>query len=211
MIDKHQKMIESFRKRYAHGLDTWSTYSYLKECIRVFLDKYDSGQPRHFFEVGIGSGISSEQILEKGHYLTGIDVAENKNWRVLREKWGAQFDAAKEDIISYRASRTYDVVVDNGCFHHLEPELYGQALANIIALMHPESLFLLAVFREDNAEAAEGHVEMIDAGMRRCKFFTQAEITRLLRQHQLVVADTLLVPRNFNNAQVMVCICKSVH
>ncbi len=201
-------MIDSFRKRYAFGLDTWSNYSYLRECIRVFLEKYENYGIKKVFEVGIGSAISSEQILEKGYALTGIDVVENKNWQTLKEKWNGQFSASVGDIISYRSDEKYDLVIDNGCFHHLEPDLYEATLKNIAQLLTADGLFFLAVFKEANSEAAEGHVEMIDAGARRCKFFTEPEIEALLAANGFTQVDTLLVPRNFSNAEVLVCVAK---
>jgi len=210
MNEKHEKMIESFKKRYTYGLDSWTKQSYLKDCITVFLEKYSD---RHFpevFEVGIGSGISSEQILERDSHLTGIDVAQNDNWPQLKEKWGNKFNAYEADIINYTTDLRYDLIIDNGCFHHLEPSLYEITLHNVYQLMHVNSIYFLAVFKETDPDVIEGHTELIDAGTRRCKFFTSDEITALLENHSFRVSDQILVPRNFGDTEVIVCVCEKI-
>lgn len=206
--EQHQKMILSFKKRYAHGLDTWSNYGYLKETIRVFLDKYQHGGLQTFFEVGIGSCISSEQILENGYRLTGIDVVENKHWSAIKEKWRDQFTATVGDIINISTVDHYDVVLDNGCFHHLEEALYEPALQNMQHLMAPDGILFLSVFKEKDSAAVKGHVELIDGGARRCKFFTADELSELLTNNGFIVEDVFYVSRNFNNEEVMTYICR---
>jgi len=56
-LKSHQQMIESYQKRYASGLDTWSNMGYLKNCVKVFFSKYVSFSGSEVFEIGIGAGV----------------------------------------------------------------------------------------------------------------------------------------------------------
>jgi len=207
-IQKHEEMMETYRKRYAYDLDSWSNYDYLKDCIKRFFTKFVDPEDRSVFEVGVGSGISSEFILKSDFQLTGIDVIEHKNWPTLKVTYGEQFQPFVGDILKVTNDSKYDIILDNGCFHHFQPEVYTATFDSVKSLMKDEGKFFLAVFEEPDSTKDEGQVSYLDGGKRRCKFFTEAEIEALLNKNGFVLEDTDRVSRSFDNVQTLLCICK---
>lgn len=209
-LEKHELMKEVYTKRYLHDMDSWSNYDYLKDCVNLFFTKYASVlSQKSVFEIGIGSGISSEFILKNGFKLTGIDVVEHKNWKKLKEFYGESFRPMVEDILLFNPQKeNYDIVLDNGCFHHFEPELYLRTFNKVQDLLVDNGYFYLAVFEEPKEDLVQGHIEYLDGGKRRCKFFTETEISNLLSANNFELLATERVTRNFDNVKTLLCIAK---
>ena len=206
--DKHQEVIETYKKRYSAGLDTWSNMDYLKDCIQIFFTEYTSLPAKHVFEIGIGTGFSSETILKLGHYLTGIDVIENDNWPNFTNTYGELFHGFVGDFAEYSVDAKFDIVLDNGCFHHFEPSYYSLTLNKVNDILKSKGMFFIAVFKEDDPNLEEGHVEYIDGGKRRCKYFTIEEIRVLLNEHGFTLIDTQEVLRSYDNLKTLLCIAE---
>ncbi|AXG70228.1 MbtH-like protein [Kordia sp. SMS9] len=206
--DKHLEAIDTYKKRYSAGLDTWSGMDYLKKGIQIFFNDYTSLPSKDVFEIGIGTGRSSETVLELGHSLTGIDVIENDNWSILKEKYGEKFHAFVGDFTEYTRSKKYDIVLDNGCLHHFEPEYYEITFHQIHHLLKSKGWFYLAVFKEDDTSVEEGRVEYIDGGKRRCKYFTKKEIAALFDHYGFTLKDTQEVSRSYDSLMTMLCIAQ---
>lgn len=209
-LNKHELMKESYVKRYLHNLDTWSNYDYLKDCVNLLFTKYASVMyQKSVFEIGIGSGISSEFILKNGFMLTGIDIVEHKNWRNLKVQYGERFRSLVGDIFLFdMQNEKFDIVMDNGCFHHFETELYLPALNKVQDLLIDNGYFFLTVFEEPNEELVQGHVEYLDGGKRRCKFFKEQEISDLLNVNNFDLLMTERITRHFDDVKTLVCIAK---
>lgn len=210
--EKHLQMIDTYKRRYEFGLDSWSKLPYLKDCVDYFFTKFASpSTQKKVFEIGIGTGISSEPILEKGFSLTGIDVVYNKNWEKLKDLYPSQFKATVDDIIVYNITEKYDIVMDNGCFHHFEPDLYTPTLNKVKDLLVKNGDFFLTVFEETNLELDKGRVTYLDAGKRRCKFFTIPEIKNLLEKNDFKLKNFERIKRDFDGIKILLCVATKLN
>ncbi|MEO1517497.1 MAG: MbtH family NRPS accessory protein [Bacteroidota bacterium] len=206
---KHAEMIDAYRRRYQAGLDSWSHLGYLKDCVQLFFDKYaDPEHQKTVFEIGVGTGISSEPILQAGYQLSGIDVIANDHWEQLRQRHGDNFQSFVGDILTFEPTHRHDIVMDNGCFHHFEEALYPAALGKVKELLAEDGRYFLAVFEEQDASLAVGKSYYLDGGKRRCKFFTPPEIKKVLQDNGFELEATDRVSREMDAVSTLLCIAK---
>jgi SAM-dependent methyltransferase len=206
--DYHQRMIDVFKKRYQAGLDTWTGADELVRNIHCILDHWPFEGSGEVFEVGVGSVDASQEILERGHKLTGIDVLEHKRWPQQQRRWQEKLTFMVGDFLSANIDHKYDLVLDNGLLHHLDEHTYLNFLHKVFSIVKPGGHFAVSVFYESDASLSSGHVEMVDGGKRRCKYFTEAEIRVLLENCAFSVESVSRVPREFNDQQTLVVICR---
>jgi len=207
--EKHKTMIDVYQKRYQFGLDNTATkFKHTKKCVDIFFSDYVTAENRDVFELGLGSGKASEVILTKGHRLTGIDVIEIQNWKSLKDKYGDRFKTIVGDFVTYPSDKKYDIVFDNGCLHHFEPDYYTVTLNKIHSILKNDGHFFLTLFKEPNELLKEGHVAFLDSGKRRCKFFVLSEIEQLLNEHNFVLEKSKIVSREVNKVQSLLCVIR---
>ncbi|MGW6055410.1 class I SAM-dependent DNA methyltransferase [Streptomyces sp. NPDC055189] len=119
------------------------------------------GTRRHLLELGVGTGLACERILDLGPAdlsVTGIDHTEGMLARA-RERLGDRARLFGQDILDLHLPRTFDVAYSVGgvwCIiqdedgprlgsHLMDEEDNAAALDKLAAVLRPGALFLLSV------------------------------------------------------------------
>ena len=90
-------------------------------------------------DVGGGCSLDSIFYASNGIDTTVVDFSSNalEKLKLMADFYGVKIDCMNHSILSMpeQYNRAFDVVTDNGCFHHIEPEdraNYAKAVANLL-------------------------------------------------------------------------------
>ena len=138
-------------------------------------------------DIGCGEGANVRMAARKDLYAVGLD---REPFAIQSAKAGA-FDENLDSDTSFLVSdalrlpfsdHSFDIVLDHGCFHHLEKSHQEQYMENITSILKPRGYFILEVFSRKH----KGYGVMpqsgwhIKGGVYR-RFFSQEDIQELLR------------------------------
>jgi SAM-dependent methyltransferase len=119
---------------------------------RVFIDLEDAGAVRgSVLDVGCGTGENALHLAERGHDVWGIDVSTVAIERAMVKSHARRLpvvflvaDAFEPEAVG----RTFDTLIDCGCFHTLSDEERTRYVASMWALGAPGSRLHVMCFSE---------------------------------------------------------------
>jgi len=134
-------------------------------------------------DLGTGPGTQAIALAERGFQVVATDLSETavQKGRELAKAKGADVSFQQDDILSSHLDRSFDFILDRGCFHVLPPERRAEYVQTVANLLKPDCHLLLKTF---------SHLETREAGPYR---FTAEEIRDLFsdRFHLLSVDQTV--------------------
>jgi SAM-dependent methyltransferase len=117
--------------------------------------------PGRALDLGCGSGTSSLALARAGWKVTGVDFAPQAI-RIARRKAkaaGLNLDLRIGEVARLHGdllSASFDLVLDIGCFHALEPDQKQDYLAALPRLLAPGGTWLLYGFPSSSGTAGVG-------------------------------------------------------
>ena len=94
--------------------DHWRLYWMQQKLIRSYLNGKD-----HVFEVGIGTGFSSNYLRSKGYNVTTLDIDANKKPDIVG------------NIVDYEFSRCYEHILGFEVFEHIPYDKFLEILPRL--------------------------------------------------------------------------------
>jgi predicted TPR repeat methyltransferase len=137
-IDHYEKMAE-------HYDETVATAGYhLPTDVYDWLKPYITEDMKTVLDLGIGTGLSSEQFQKHGFIITGVDGSETMLEQCRAKKIGTRLiQADLGDGTIPVTGETFDIILCIGMFEFvLEPNTF---LKNVSALAAPNALFVLVI------------------------------------------------------------------
>ena len=140
-------------------------------------------------DIGVGSGFFEAEALRAGHEVWGIDPSEET---IIKLK--GRFPAIASNLFAGRAEALpfedsfFDVVVASEVLEHLDEEIGGLALTQIVRVLKPGGLFIGTVpARED---LLKSRVVCPDCGKQfhrwgHARSFAPSDISEMLHRHHL--------------------------
>ncbi len=180
-----------FEDRYASARDFWSREQAMDLASELLLKSLTGEQ--HILDIGAGNGRDVIKFLQAGHRVTGVDLVANTTWPNLQQQWGDRVRWVAAPFPDAPLRGPFQVIHDNGCFHHQHPDCYGRYLGRIKELLTPDGLVYLNVFAPEPSEA-RGALHQLEDG-RLSRVFTPEEISALLHRHGFQVTRTRLIER----------------
>ncbi len=110
-------------------------------------------QPCTTIDLGCGTGNEALFLAQQGFSVTGIDIAElaiQEAWQ-RAEKAGATCTFTVGNVLDIPLDTKYDLAIDRGCFHFLDPEEQIRYVQNLHQLLNPGGLVFLVVSSEHDA------------------------------------------------------------
>lgn len=99
-------------------------------------------------DLGTGPGTQAIALAERGFQVVATDLSETAIQQAAekaREK-GLEISFRQDDILNSHLDRSFDLILDRGCFHVLPPERRGEYVQTVANLLKPKRCLLLKCF-----------------------------------------------------------------
>lgn len=194
----------AYAERYASGRDTWSTEEALRAIVPTALAWLAAVPPGSALDLGAGRGQDAALLLARGWSVLGVDLVLVPEWDHLTAAFPGRARFWQGAEHSVPVEPRYDLIVDNGCFHHQPVPDQPGYLARAASRLTPAGLLLLTVF---GAEDEAGEVVVTGDG-RSSRFFTHDELRQILTQAGLAAEWSWTVPRAQPSAHYLVVLAR---
>lgn len=189
-----------FQERYANARDLWSREQAMDIASELLLKSLTG--VRHSLDIGAGNGRDVVKFLQAGHRVTGVDLVANPTWPNLQQQWGERVSWVVAPFPDAPLRGPFEVIHDNGCFHHQHPDSYGLYLSRTKELLTQDGLLYLNVFAPDRGESRGALHQLADG--RLSQVFTPEEISALLHRHGFRVTRTRMIERQLEGRYLAV-------
>jgi len=183
---------QSFEHWYASGRDAWSTEQAMRTMIAPIL-KARSASKLRILDIGTGRGADAAKLAQAGHIVTAIDLCRLPEWDAIEAKAVRRVTFIQQDFLEWKGAGPFDVVVDNGCFHHQHADNVEIYLGRIKVLLAPEGIFSLSVFHD---AINDNDFEIILSDQRLVRIYAKSTLTQLLARNGLAVTQLDLCERS---------------
>lgn len=195
--DYHGRLKGAYERRYAEGSDVWTDEAAMAE-VGILFSRWIGKPSKRVLDVGAGRGRDALLYASLGHDVTAVElVAQPPNIPSSRT---ARLTFIQDDIRNFAHSDGFDVICDNGFYHHELPSAQKDYLSKINSLMRtPTSFFCLSVFASTDGNGSL--MNMPDGRMRRNYAFD--ELSAELRAASFSVGDFKYLDRRYDGLRYL--------
>lgn len=183
-----QQLKDSFYESYVNGLDLWSLDNGLTDVAFMLAKHLNDSSSHSILDIGTGTGRHCEIFASKGMNFTGIDLYSSENWVDFKVKYEELVRFEHSSFQDWEIDDKYTAVLDNGCFHHQEPDEYLLYLKKIYQMLQPSGVLMLGLYTP-NDENEESRLNRMKSGKLR-QFFNVNHISQLLVEAKFSVTLT---------------------
>ena len=115
--------------------------------------------PGSALDLGCGTGTNVIYLAQHGWKATGVDFVGRaiRQARQKARRAGVDVKLIKEDVTRLRGiSGPFELILDIGCFHGLQPARRPTYIKNICRLLHPQGTYLLYAFTRSGEDRGAG-------------------------------------------------------
>ena len=180
-IEQYQQVLEkAFSKHYYEGSDVWSNDVEMR-CFPALIQgvlKLDSDST--VLDIGCGAGADIEYFAGIFKMAMGIDIYYHNNWNHIHLAYpNARFFNHSFD--SFETDIQFDIILDNGCFHHQHPDQRIPYLQKISSLLNQQGCYALSTFKNETKS------EFLDGNGLLHKYFKNEELHNIIADAGLIV------------------------
>jgi 2-polyprenyl-3-methyl-5-hydroxy-6-metoxy-1,4-benzoquinol methylase len=133
-----------------NSADQASQLSWHREEIPIFLEKIAAllDGKGNALDIGCGTGIFAVFMAQKGLSVTALDfVSRALDFAGRRaDKSGVNINFIQADIMEWKSSEKFDLVLDSGCLHSIKGQDLTRYKQQILNLLSPGGSYLLVHF-----------------------------------------------------------------
>lgn len=122
--------------------------------------------PTTALDLGTGPGTQAIELARLGFEATGSDVSPSavRKAQQRAEKEGLNVSFVCDDVLNSRLEGYFDLIMDRGCFHIIEPEQQQDYLRSVASLLGQNGHLLLKTFhkQEKSEEGPPNRFEATD-------------------------------------------------
>lgn len=99
-------------------------------------------------DLGTGPGTQAIALAERGFQVIATDLSETAIRQAAEKaaEKGLEISFRQDDILNSHLDRSFDLILDRGCFHVLPPERRGDYVQTVANLLKPKRYLLLKCF-----------------------------------------------------------------
>lgn len=136
-----------FDLRYRIGKPPWDSGITPPEVIEQV--EHSGMKPGRALDLGCGTGTNSIYLARRGFETVGVDFSPNaiENARAKARRAGVEINFYINDVTRLDFLREpFDLVLDIGCFHALDPAARERYADNLLRLTCPGAVYMLYAF-----------------------------------------------------------------
>jgi cyclopropane fatty-acyl-phospholipid synthase-like methyltransferase len=164
----------AYARHYKEGSDVWTADAAMR-CVPSIVQGYlKLGPHTRVLDVGCGAGRDVAYFAALTDSVVGIDIYQHPAWPAIERSAGGRVRFDCTDLLAYDGPSGWDLVLDNGCFHHQHLDEAGAYLNKAAALLSRNGWFVLLTF----LNPAKG--SYVDPHGRLHRYVSDAELRRAL-------------------------------
>lgn len=187
--DGYQELLtNAFHKQYAEGSDEWTNDDELRCIPAIVQGSLKLGHGARFLDLGCGAGADAEYLASIYAEGVAVDLCAHAAWSEVSMR-RPNISFKQGDVLSAQLQGQFDLVLDNGCFHHQHPERYGQYLDLVENLLAEQGTLAISTFKNDALR------ERVDGNGRLHRYFTDSELADVLEKSGLRQIESIDIYR----------------
>lgn len=195
-------LLKAYRTHYLERTDVWTDDPAMR-CIPALVQGQLKLPPSaSALDVGCGSGRDVEYLSHVMGSVVGIDIIRHPSWRTILENRRANVRFVVTDFLAYESVDRYELILDNGCFHHQHEVDQIPYLAKAADLLAPSGRLALSTFNNPDID------QYIDDNGRLHRYFGVEELYQRLAAAGLEAVHTLDVPRLARHDSYRLSFCR---
>ncbi len=191
---------DAFRKHYVESSDVWTDDLAMRVLPPIVQGRLKLPRETRVLDVGCGAGRDVAYFAEVFDTVVGLDIHPHPGWEDVRRA-APNVRFVCEGLLEHDGA--YDLVVDNGCFHHQHPDHARPYLERVARLAAGGGFYVLSTFKNDALASR------VDANGRLHRYFSDAELHGALEAPGFTVFDELDVWRNRHRDYYRLTFCKT--
>lgn len=149
-MNKETKEFYTFAYKKRNGIEKqWTAGTASPELVKlVYEQRIKPGE--RVLEVGCGLGTESIFLAVRGMNVTAMDLSEDavNTGRNIAEQYGVDINWIAGDLLEDELIEEFDVITDQGCFHHMKDEELERYEQKISKYLKKGGLFILRSFSD---------------------------------------------------------------
>lgn len=183
-------MRHAFDAHYAEGSDVWTADAQMRGFPADIEARVGLSPDATVLDVGCGAGLDVAWFASRCGLAVGLDLHAHPGWAHLQAaRHNARFLAG--DLLAFEPQADlparYDVVFDNGCFHHQHPEHERPWLLKVARLLAPGGVHVVSTFKNPNLR------QQVDGYGRLHRYYADDELRAVMAAAGLRVTDEIEV------------------
>ena len=157
-MDTHEK--DTFLQTY-DWVKTWQDLPWAHDEATLFLAQISQiGTLGRALDIGCGAGTDSVYLAEQGWEVTSLDfVAKALEFTQRRaEAAGVSVTPVEADITTWEPPHEYDLVLDHGLLHNMDPVRYADYRERIMQAVAEDGNFVLLHWHPLYPDQAQGEI-----------------------------------------------------
>lgn len=146
LVEYRQVLRTAYTAHYEDGSDIW-TGDVAMRCVPSLVQGYlKLGPNARILDVGCGAGRDAAYFGALADSVVGIDVYQHPGWPAIERGSAGKVRFVCADLLGYDSQSDWDLILDNGCFHHQHPDEAMAYLHKVVTLLSPSGCFVLLTF-----------------------------------------------------------------
>lgn len=124
-----------------------------RDVPRLLREAAEQQTPGRALDLGCGAGVHAVTLAQLGFSVVGVDFVPAA-LELARERArvaGVELELHQADVLTYKASSGFNLVLDSGCLHHVPSREVSKYRARLDQWLLPGGDYLLVHFSKRNA------------------------------------------------------------
>ncbi|WP_431224302.1 class I SAM-dependent methyltransferase [Serratia sp. L9] len=192
---------KAFHRHYTEQSDVWTGDIGMRILPLLIQGKLRLSGNGRILDIGCGSGQDTHVYSPLSLGVTGVDIYAHPEWKAISGHYD-NVNFYHGDFLSCPLNGHYQVIVDNGCFHHQKEESWAEYLEKAHQFLSPQGHFILSTFCDDRKPTYQ------DSYARIHHYFSDDQLADILNRAGFHVVETTYIYRPTHENYYRISFCQ---